>query len=1049
MTVALKNAKTILIADGQPTDLQLFSQVLSERYTVHTAHDGATALAMSLALVPNLILLDIKLPGMDGFEFCRRLRQHPLTRDVQVVLFYAMDESDHALHDFEPGLNFIRKPIGASQLKARVASQLALADAMGELRRERNLSLSIMDSMQTSIVLLSEDGEILRVNRVWTEFAQENAAKQDVCIGVGLNYFETCRRSAARGEVGAGLALAGMQDVLSGVKSLFLMEYPCDAPGEKRWFLMRVVPLVGSSARASKGLVVSHTLITDRKLSEQSQVEREEFVNNIIDTAPNGILIAQASGTIVRANRHAHEIFCYGPDELVGQSIESLLPDRFRAQHLLNQARFMAKPSVRKMGGSIAGAVMGLRKKGDEFSLEAGLSHVNLRGETHVVVTLTDTSERERDLLALRASEERNRQLFESSRDALMTMAPPSWQFTAANQATLTMFGASGAAEFTALGLWDVSPQKQPDGSLSADKAKEMIEVALRDGDCFYEWQHQCLDGHPFAADVLLTRMEVGSEVFLQATVRDITERKQIEARLAAEKAGQVFEALFNASSTPHVVLNSQEQIASCNPAFLKLLDYPSVADIVGKHPTELAPVCQPDGRNSVESGNDKAGLAIERGCLTFEWWCQDRHGTSIPVEVTIVPLMLDGQRRLLSMWHDLRSRRETERQLRAARDTAEAANIAKSEFLANMSHELRTPLNACLGLAQIGLREGRDARSHQLFGQMLDSGKMLLGIVNDILDFSKIDAGELCVDKTPIDLTCLIGHLRVLSEGYAAGKDITLSVEQAHDMPTWIVGDSLRLTQVLGNLLSNAFKFTERGRVALAVGRQDERLVFRVSDTGIGITTEQLGRIFRAFEQADSSSTRRFGGAGLGLAISKRLVELMDGTITVTSTTHIGSTFEVSVPLETVDPPPDIEARREGDADVHRAPGEGRLANYRILAAEDNPVNQMVLEDMLTMEGATLVCADDGVQVLDVLQREGEAGFDLVLTDIQMPNMDGHQLASLLRQRYPTLPVIGLTAHAYAQERQRCLDHGMVAHLTKPVEIDELVAAVREHARR
>ena len=198
MTVALKNAKTILIADGQPTDLQLFSQVLSERYTVHTAHDGATALAMSLALVPNLILLDIKLPGMDGFEFCRRLRQHPLTRDVQVVLFYAMDESDHALHDFEPGLNFIRKPIGASQLKARVASQLALADAMGELRRERNLSLSIMDSMQTSIVLLSEDGEILRVNRVWTEFAQENAAKQDVCIGVGLNYFETCRRSAAR-----------------------------------------------------------------------------------------------------------------------------------------------------------------------------------------------------------------------------------------------------------------------------------------------------------------------------------------------------------------------------------------------------------------------------------------------------------------------------------------------------------------------------------------------------------------------------------------------------------------------------------------------------------------------------------------------------------------------------------------------------------------------------------------------------------------------------------------------------------------------------------
>jgi PAS domain S-box-containing protein len=665
-----------------------------------------------------------------------------------------------------------------------------LYEEMAELRRERNLSLSIMDSMQSSIVMVGEDGEILRVNRAWTDFAQENAATQDICTGVGLNYFETCRRSSARGEAMAGLALAGMEEVLSGARPSFSMEYPCDAPGEKRWFLMRVVPLAGSHAHAGKGLVVSHT---------------------------------------------------------------------------------------------------------------------------------------------------------------------------------------------------------------------------------------------------------------------SITERKQIEARLAAEKAGRVFEALFNASSTAHVVLNGQEQIASCNPAFLKLLDYPSVADIVGKHPTELAPECQPDGRNSVESGNDKAGLAIERGRITFEWWCQDSHGTSIPVEVTIVPLMLDGQRQLLSMWHDLRSRRESERQLRAAKDTAEAANIAKSEFLANMSHEIRTPLNAVLGLAQIGLREGHDARSHRLFRQMLDSGQMLLGIVNDILDFSRVDADKLSIEKTPIDLKRLIEHLRVLSEGRAADKGITLRVEQAHDLPTWVAGDLLRLTQVVGSLLSNAVKFTERGSAVLAVGRQGDRLIFRVSDTGIGMTEEQIGRIFRAFEQADTSTTRRFGGTGLGLAISKRLVELMGGTITVTSTTGTGSTFEVSLPLEEVDLPTDTntEARGAGDVDVICTPGAGRLADYRILAAEDNPVNQMVLEDMLTMEGATLVCADDGWQALDVLQREGEASFDLVLTDIQMPNMDGHQLASSLRQRYPGLPVIGLTAHAFTEEGQRCFDNGMVAHLTKPVDIDELVAAVREHARR
>jgi CheY-like chemotaxis protein len=252
--------------------------------------------------------------------------------------------------------------------------------------------------------------------------------------------------------------------------------------------------------------------------------------------------------------------------------------------------------------------------------------------------------------------------------------------------------------------------------------------------------------------------------------------------------------------------------------------------------------------------------------------------------------------------------------------------------------------------------------------------------------------------------------------------------------LPDWVAGDRLRLEQVLLNLLGNAVKFTAHGEVSLNVRREGEDTLFRVADSGIGMTPEQVSRLFSAFEQADSSTTRQFGGSGLGLAISRNLAHLMGGDIGVTSEMGNGSVFTLQLPLPTATP--------QKKAEIAVASGP-RLAGLRVLAAEDVELNRLVLEDFLEHEGAVVVFAENGEQVLARLNEHGVAAFDVVLMDVQMPVMDGHEATRRLRAIAPNLPVIGLTAHALAEERDKCLASGMVEHVGKPIEPDELIGAI------
>ena len=393
----------------------------------------------------------------------------------------------------------------------------------------------------------------------------------------------------------------------------------------------------------------------------------------------------------------------------------------------------------------------------------------------------------------------------------------------------------------------------------------------------------------------------------------------------------------------------------------------------------------------------------------------------------------------------ELDERRRMEEELKQAKAAADAASRAKSAFLANMSHEIRTPLNAVIGMTALLLHTDLSARQQEYVETVRSSSDALLALIDDILDFSKIEAGRLELEREPFDpLACLHSAADIVS-AQAALKGLELRREIG-PLPSGLRGDATRLRQVLVNLLGNAVKFTERGAVSLAATARPLgeagpgaacELELTVSDTGIGISEERVGELFQPFSQGDPSTTRRFGGTGLGLAISRRLVELMGGRLEVESRAG-GATFRCRLVLEAAEPPPPPAARL-AVLDPHLAE---RLP-LRILVAEDNPVNQRLALLLLEQLGYRAELAANGKEVLAALERQP---FDLVLMDVQMPELDGLAATRALRQRLPPggPRVVAMTASALREDREACLAAGMDDFLTKPIRIEALVAALQ-----
>jgi two-component system, sensor histidine kinase len=390
--------------------------------------------------------------------------------------------------------------------------------------------------------------------------------------------------------------------------------------------------------------------------------------------------------------------------------------------------------------------------------------------------------------------------------------------------------------------------------------------------------------------------------------------------------------------------------------------------------------------------------------------------------------------------------------QEQAARVEAERASLAKSQFLTNISHELRTPMTAIIGMTDLALLEPVAHNVREYLQAVQTNAHLLLELLNEILDLSKLEAGKLTLESAPLKLRKIIGELKHTFGHRAKQKGLQFDAVVDPSVPNHLIGDSLRLRQVIFNLLTNAIKFTERGRVALEVRLEsscdrEAWLNFKVTDTGIGIPSEDLERIFAPFTQVDASTTRRREGAGLGLAILAELIQAMGGTRSVRSELGVGSEFTFTIPLL-------IDRNRIDEAPVNS--DESQLGSalepttdrpLKILLAEDTPTNQLLVRHALGRRGHQVVVAGDGRTAVDFAQR---GHYDVILMDLQMPDMDGFEATAAIRRlpNHVQAPIIALTAHTMVGDRERCLAAGMQNFLSKPIDLRELVEVIEETVR-
>lgn len=402
---------------------------------------------------------------------------------------------------------------------------------------------------------------------------------------------------------------------------------------------------------------------------------------------------------------------------------------------------------------------------------------------------------------------------------------------------------------------------------------------------------------------------------------------------------------------------------------------------------------------------------------------------------------------------------------LKSARQAAEAANLAKSQFLATMSHEIRTPMTAILGYAELLRDETNPQRCHEAAEIIQRNGDHLLVLINDILDISKIEAGKFSTQQLRVSPGELVNEVLDLMRVRALGKNLKLEASFDTPIPRTILSDPLRLRQILVNLVGNAIKFTRQGVVRVGVSfQQQEGMCFAVTDTGIGMSDEQIQGIFRPFTQADPSTTRRFGGTGLGLSISQRLAAMLGGHISVVSRPQVGSTFTLTVATGPLDQIPLTEyTAKQGNCPTDAVSECGtsespvtNLAGSRILLAEDGPDNQRLIAHVLRKAGAAVTVVENGRQAVEICTLDNSLDghldpnppFDLLLMDMQMPEMDGYTAVGLLRHKGSRLPVVALTANAMPEERQRCLAAGCDDYATKPIQRAALLKQLTDWAQ-
>ncbi|MGF7003016.1 PAS domain S-box-containing protein [Lachnospiraceae bacterium PF1-21] len=536
----------------------------------------------------------------------------------------------------------------------------------------------------------------------------------------------------------------------------------------------------------------------------------------------------------------------------------------------------------------------------------------------------------------------------------------------------------------------------------------------------------------------------------MDVTQSVVMENDLLAAKSAAERAGRAdaderTQIMLDATPLAASLWDEEGNMIDCNMEAARLFDFSCKEDYI-EHFRELNPVYQPDGMLSLKKMEEEMVAVFTTGYRRFEWMYQKLDGTPIPVETTFVRVFLRGIARVAAYSRDLREIRAIEEERLKAEERslnmevqakfAYAASEAKSQFLSNMSHEIRTPMNGILGMAELLSFEGLTDRQFAYVKDIKTSATALLGIINDILDYSKIEAGKFQLAPVHYNLPQLLENLRSMFIFSTNAKGIAFKMKVADELPTCLYGDDIRLRQALVNVLGNAVKFTQEGGVTFTIVQQDKWLHFEISDSGIGMKQEQLTFAFEEFSQLDMQSNRNKTGTGLGLTITKQLIELMGGEIRVESEYGVGTTFFISIPWVKGDSKKMENENKECEA--------VETKDTYVLVVDDNELNLNVACGLLELSGIQCDTALSGKEAINKIENKY---YDLVFMDHMMPEMDGVETTAILRQRFTPqeLIIIALTANAVGGVREILLEAQMNDYLSKPIDRGQLNRVLRE----
>ena len=634
------------------------------------------------------------------------------------------------------------------------------------------------------------------------------------------------------------------------------------------------------------------------------------------------------------------------------------------------------------------------------------------------------------------------------------------WNIFDCNLETVKIFGLKNKQEFLEQVYSDFSPEFQPNGLLSNSMAEQYMEKAKETGRFTFEWMHQTADGEPIPAEVTLVQEQLRGQPIIIGYIHDLRELKKTQSELERERL-LLREILQSSPVCFSIVVDGIVHFAT--PFMREYFGIDDGENLMNFfHDTDL-------GNQLFAELHEKK--LVHWQAVTMKTKSGERK------EMLANLFMTDyNETKGVMVWLvDVTQLRTIEADLKKALETAERLARVKTEFLANMSHEIRTPMNAILGMIHLIWQTELSTTQVNYLDTVEQSAKLLLHIINDILDFSKIEAGKLLLAPTFFSLREIAEETFAMFRETITKKNLSYGLDIAEDIPPMVFGDSVRLKQILVNLLSNAVKFTLKGKVQVTI-RSGKRMVdcdgkyavvlFSVIDSGIGISAEDLDRLFLPFVQSDSSMTRKYGGTGLGLAISKNLVEMMGGNIWCKSRKNQGTTFSFTINFglpanerqtnkikqeETAEkkteytskaPPRDAlgyeEKRNTDRKESLDVEVPEHLQGLPILLAEDNKINQLVAKELLERKGFQVDIANNGKEAVEMVAQKR---YGLVLMDIQMPEMDGFQAVELIRQdpQYAELPVIAMTAHAMTGYRDLCLEAGMNDYTTKPIVPEKL----------